>query len=81
MKYFVNVFLCQVFFVDKSQFVLYSKYNFIVGTIHPGVFKVFHDEYPELAYLKIQIARQVVGGEFAGMNDALKNKHQRILGY
>jgi uroporphyrinogen-III decarboxylase len=65
--------------MDFSEYEEYSKdpFTFFVEKIHPRVFEVFNEEYPELAHLKIRIARQIVSGQFAGMADKLREKHQK----
>ena len=62
---------------DEYEKYIKDPYEFIVGTLHPRVFDVFEDEYPELAHIRIRIARQVGGAEYAGMMAKLAEKHQR----
>ena len=65
--------------MEFNEYEKYIKnpYEFIVGTLHPRVFEVFDDEYPELAHIRIRIARQVGNAEYAGMVAKLKEKYQR----
>ena len=63
---------------DEYEQYIKDPYEFIVGTLRPRVFEVFNEEYPELAFIKIRIARQVVANEYAGMAPKLMEKHQRV---
>ena len=67
--------------ISPMEFEEYPEFSedvfkFIVEKIHPRVFTVF-DDHPELAHLKIKIARDVVNAQFAGMGAKLIQKHER----